>query len=104
MRLRSDAIDDFLDCFDERAPEIRAFPGCRRLELWRDVDASAAFTTHSQWSAPDALEEYRDSELFARTWATMEPLFSEQPEAHSYRVARPAADLDPRTGRPPRRR
>jgi len=103
MPLRSDAIDDFLDCFDERAPEIRAFPGCRHLELWRDADAPAVFTTHSHWNAPDALERYRDSDLFAHTWATLKPLFSARPQAHSYHVVRPAAELDRRAGRPPRR-
>jgi len=103
MTVRPDAVDDFLDRFDDRAPEIRAFPGCQRLALWRDADAPAVFTTHSHWDDSAALERYRDSELFADAWTAVKPLFSDRAEAHSYHVVRPAAELDREAGRPPRR-
>jgi len=90
MTFRPEAVDSFLSRFDEAAPQIRSFTGCRRLELWRDADASAVFTTHSHWTDAGALNAYRNSELFGRTWAAVKPLFADRPEAHSYTVARPA--------------
>ncbi len=89
-----DAVEAFLSRFDESAPQIRAYPGCRHLELWRDADAPAVFTTLSHWDDPDALDAYRKSELFRSTWAAVKPLFADRPQAHSYRVARPAAAID----------
>jgi quinol monooxygenase YgiN len=103
MTVRPDAVDDFLDCFDDRAPRIRAFSGCRHLELWGDTKASAVFTACSHWTDPAALSEYRDSELFARTWAAVRPLFSAPPRAHRYRVVRPAGEFARQTGRPSQR-
>jgi quinol monooxygenase YgiN len=90
-----DAVEAFLTQFDESAPQIRASPGCRHLELWRDADAPAVFTTLSHWDSADALDAYRASELFTSTWAAVKPLFSARPRAHSYRVARPAASIAP---------
>ncbi len=34
MTFRPDALEAFLALFDASAPQIRAFPGCRHLELW----------------------------------------------------------------------
>ena len=89
-----DAVEAFLARFDESAPQIRAYPGCRHLELWRDAHAPAVFTTLSHWDDPAALDAYRESDLFTSTWAAVKPLFADRPRAHSYRVARPAAAID----------
>jgi quinol monooxygenase YgiN len=83
-------VDLFLEHFDTAAPKIRSAPGCERLALWRDADAPAVCTTHSHWAPPEALSAYRQSALFRETWARVKPLFTDRPEAHSYRVARPA--------------
>jgi quinol monooxygenase YgiN len=88
------AVDTFLDQFDESAPQIRAFPGCHHLELWRDLDAPHVCTTHSHWESEKALEQYRHSDLFQSTWAAVKPLFDDRPEAHSYTVARPASTIE----------
>ncbi len=42
----------------------------------------------------EALDAYRDSDLFRRTWSTVKPLFAERPRARSYTVARPADAID----------
>jgi quinol monooxygenase YgiN len=101
MTFAPDAVDSFLDRFDDAAPRIRAFPGCRRLELWRDADASAVFATHSHWTSAEALEAYRESDLFRSTWATVKPLFADRPRAHSYTVARPVDTIADAAGRAP---
>jgi len=95
-----DAVDTFLDRFDESAPRVRAFPGCRRLELWRDPDTPTAFTTLTYWDDPDALDAYRESELFTSTWAAVTPLCADRPQVHSYRVTRAGEAIDPGTPSP----
>ncbi len=87
-------VDQFLTHFDEAAPHIRSVPGCRHLELWQDADAPTVCTTYSQWESAEALDEYRDSDLFRHTWSTVKPLFAERPRARSYTVARPAGAID----------
>jgi quinol monooxygenase YgiN len=94
MTFVPDAVDQFLDQFDDTAPRIRSFPGCHHLELWRDANTPAVFTTYSYWESPDALDEYRESDLFRSTWSTVKPLFADRPKAHSYTVARPADAID----------
>jgi len=98
MTFAPDAVDDFLARFEASAPQIRAYPGCRHLELWRDLDEAAVLTTYSHWDDPQALESYRQSELFRKTWAAVTPLFADRPRAHSYEVARPAGAIAPEDG------
>jgi len=94
MTFDPDAVDTFLDQFDASAPKIRDFPGCHHLELWRDLDAPHVCTTHSHWESEEALEQYRNSELFQSTWATVKPLFGDRPKAQSYTVSRPATQIE----------
>jgi quinol monooxygenase YgiN len=89
-----DTVDDFLAQFDDSAPQIRQFPGCRHLELWRDADTPHVCTTYSHWKDEEALNRYRDSDLFKTTWAQVTPLFADRPEAHSYTVVRPADAIE----------
>jgi len=100
VTVRPDAVDTFLDQFDESASKIRAFPGCRRLALWRAPDAPTAFTALSHWKGPDALEAYRKSALCTSTWAVVTPLLADCPQVHCYRVVRSAESIDPSTPSP----
>lgn len=94
LNIDPEEIDSFLEVFDRTAPKIRSFPGCEHLELWRDLKTPAVCTTYSHWTNAEALEAYRDSDLFRSTWATVKPLFDAPPEAHSYSVARPASSIE----------
>lgn len=94
MTFHPEAVETFLDQFAETAPQIRSVPGCRHLELWRDDDAPTVFTTYSHWRSAEALDAYRESDLFRDTWGTVKPLFADRPEAHSYTVERPAAAIE----------
>ena len=84
MTFRPEALDTFFPLFEEAAPQIRAFPGCRHLELWQDTRYPNILTTYSHWEGPDALEVYRQSTLFKQTWAKTKPLFAAPPVAHSH--------------------
>lgn len=74
---------DFLNHFEGIKDRIRAFPGCESLSLLQDADSPAIFFTYSSWEHPDALEAYRQSELFKSTWAYVKTLFDKKATAWS---------------------
>lgn len=73
----------FESLFETLRNDIRHFPGCSHLELWKDRSRPGVYCTYSTWSGPEALDEYRHSDLFAKTWSTIKPWFSGKPEAWS---------------------
>ena len=83
MTFREDQLPAFHAIFDQSKRAIRAFPGNRHLELLRDPDQPNVRMTYSQWESADALEAYRQSELFRTTWAATKVLFAERPVAFS---------------------
>ena len=95
LTIRPDALDDFLAHFDVAAPEIRAFEGCRHLELWQDARFPNVVTTCSRWNDAEALERYRQSDLFRETWARVKPLFAARPVARSHTALRTAENGPP---------
>lgn len=94
MTFRPDARDEFLDLFDTSAPKIRAFEGCRHLELWEGQRFPNVCTTFSLWTDEEALERYRQSTLFRETWQKVRPLFAAAPVAHSHAVLRAAGGIE----------
>jgi len=88
MTFREEEVDRFLYIFDQSSTRIRAFPGCRHLELWRCADPSNVFFTYSYWNAGADLERYRHSELFRQTWKKTKALFDGRPEAWSVEMLR----------------
>ncbi len=83
MTFLPDKVDDFIAVFEESKQKIRAMPGCRHLELWRN---GTIFFTYSIWETEEALNHYRFSELFKTTWAKTKVLFAEKAEAWSLEV------------------
>lgn len=94
LTIDPEELDTFLEAFDTAAPRIRQFPGCNHLELWQALNPPNVCTTCSHWSDSEALEAYRNSELFRSTWTIVKPLFTAPPEAHSYTVSRTAASIE----------
>lgn len=76
-------IEVFLQNFEATKTRIRAFEGCHFLELYRDKKDPSIFFTYSFWDSEEALETYRQSELFNTVWSKVKPLFSIRPEAWS---------------------
>jgi quinol monooxygenase YgiN len=67
----------FLDIFEEAKKEIRARAGCRGLEVLRsELDGQLSIWTISLWDNEQALDQYRSSDLFKKTWSAVKPLFS----------------------------
>ncbi|MGV3557780.1 putative quinol monooxygenase [Larkinella arboricola] len=83
MAFQEGKTDDFRAIFDASKQRIRAFPGCLHLELLRDLDQPTVYVTYSHWESPEALEQYRRSDLFRATWAATKALFADRPTAFS---------------------
>jgi len=76
-------IPTFLNDFDQVKDKIRAFPGCKSLELLQDKSDEGIFFTYSTWESEEALEAYRKSELFGEVWPKTKALFRDKPKAWS---------------------
>lgn len=83
MEFRPDAVPEFMKVFEASSPQIRAFPGCMRLELLQDRLHPNILFTYSYWTSDEALNVYRHSALFESTWAQTKVLFNAKPEAWS---------------------
>ncbi len=68
MTFRPEEVPAFLKNFEAHKILIRNFPGCRHLELWQDENQKNIFVTYSHWESEDALNQYRDSQLFKSVW------------------------------------
>jgi quinol monooxygenase YgiN len=83
MTFQADLVDAFQELFEERKATIRSFPGCRHLELWRDIKNPDTFFTYSNWDSEAHLDHYRFSEFFKDTWGKTKALFADKPHAWS---------------------
>jgi len=83
MTFQPEQVPRFKELFDGWEPRIRAFPGCRHLELLHCADDPGIFFTYSHWDGPADLEAYRTSEVFAGVWPTVKTLFAAPAEAWS---------------------
>lgn len=83
MTFQPEKVDAFLENFEEHKNSIRNFPGCRHLELWQDQAEKNIFITYSFWESEEALNKYRDSELFKSVWRFTKSLFAAKPQAFS---------------------
>ncbi|MEZ0540616.1 putative quinol monooxygenase [Fibrella arboris] len=83
MTFQEDRLADFLSIFEASKANIRAFPGCQHLELLRDLDHPTVRMTYSHWESAEALEAYRQSDLFRTTWAATKVLFADKPMTFS---------------------
>lgn len=87
MTFRDDAADAFVsEVFEQSKEKIRAFKGCRHMELLRQKNKPNVMFTLSIWDNEDALNAYRASELFADTWAKTKALFADRAEAWTTEV------------------
>ncbi|QNL21530.1 antibiotic biosynthesis monooxygenase [Hyphobacterium sp. CCMP332] len=86
MSFKPEEVDNFLKFFDSKKEKIRAFPGCRHLELWQDHHFKNVFSTYSHWDGDEDLQNYRNSELFRDVWSKTKLLFLEKAIAYSNEV------------------
>ena len=79
MHFRLEECAAFGQLFNKSKPLIQAFSGCLGVELLRDISDPCRFFTYSNWENEEALNTYRNSELFKTTWASAKALFDEKP-------------------------
>ncbi len=91
MTFRPEAVGEFLTLFDASSDRIRDFEGCHHLELWQDADHDYVFTTYSLWTDAEALDSYRESDVFRSAWNAAKALFDAPAEASSHTKAREVA-------------
>lgn len=83
MTFNTFETENFQELFHKNKLKIRGFKGCKFLELYRDKTAENVFFTYSYWENEEALENYRNSELFKEVWGNTKKMFSAKPEAWS---------------------
>ena len=88
MTFQPEKLDDFQAIFNQSKHHIRAFPGNHHLELLSDPGHPNVRMTYSLWESAEALEAYRQSELFRTTWAATKALFAERAVAFSGETTR----------------
>lgn len=76
-------VNEFLDIFERSKNEIRKMEGCTHLELMKDCDHENGFSTVSHWENEEALNNYRNSEIFKEVWPKTKLLFIAKPIAFS---------------------
>jgi quinol monooxygenase YgiN len=88
MTFEVEKMEAFLTLFKERQAAIKDFPGCLSLQLLIDNKLDGTIFTYSQWESADALENYRQSDLFKDTWKQTKKYFKDRPFAWSTTVFR----------------
>lgn len=83
LTFQEDKVEEFEQVFEASKSFIRNRAGCQHLELLQDIHQPNVFFTYSFWDDEDALNAYRHSELFKKTWAKTKVLFSDKPQAWS---------------------
>ena len=83
MEFQEDKTGDFKRIFKRQKPFIENFKGCHSVKLYKDATKHNVFYTYSLWENLQALEEYRKSEIFRKTWEEVKTLFSGKPLAFS---------------------
>lgn len=87
MHFKPTEIDNFIKLFNEVYPAISAFEGCNSVVLLKSIEDATIMFTYSNWHSPEALESYRNSELFSNTWRKIKALFANPAQAWSVEEA-----------------
>ena len=74
---------DFNELFREVKPKILDQNGCYQVDLLIDIHHPTTIFTYSLWESADHLEEYRNTDLFIKTWRRTKEMFSEKAQAWS---------------------
>ena len=82
MEVRPGSEALFFETFEVVKKEIRSQEGCLGLEVLQGRRHDhVTLSTISVWVNEEALENYRSSALFKKTWSTVKPLFATKAQA-----------------------
>ena len=85
MEFEEERVAEFLTIFSRIEERIRTFPGCTHLSLLQDETDNCVFFTWSHWESGDALQGYRNSDMFRQVWSDTRRLFRTRALAWSLR-------------------
>lgn len=80
MSFKPEKVEEFKQLFEQYKLLIASAEGCLSLRLLQENE-SPVFFTYSEWQEESFLEQYRQSELFARVWSKTKTFFNARPEA-----------------------
>lgn len=83
LTFQEERIHDFLAFFDTINTRVSTYPNCYGMRLLQDIHHPNIVFTYSNWRDENALNHYRDSELFGDVWKTIKPWFGAKAEAWS---------------------
>lgn len=86
LHFQEDNVGDFLAFFETVKDKVNHFPGCKGMQLLRDVSDGNTFITYSHWESEEALNAYRYSDTFKLVWPTIKKWFEFSAEAWSLEV------------------
>ena len=82
MKFRKESVETFLNLFESVKFKISGLEDCHSLELVQAFDEQTFFTI-SIWENEEALNAYRNSEMFKETWTVVKTLLEIKAEAWS---------------------
>lgn len=83
LTFQEEKVEDFLSYFDTINTRVSTFENCYGMRLMQDLHHPNIIFTYSNWKDENALNNYRDSDLFGGVWSTIKPWFGGKPEAWS---------------------
>lgn len=82
IEFHKDKIDEFLTFFETIKWEVAKQENCFGMKLMQDKKNPEIVFTYSLWKDEEALNKYRDSELFCKVvWPKIKPWFKEKAQA-----------------------
>jgi hypothetical protein len=86
LTFKEDALCAFYAEFEKHKQNITSFPGCQGMKLLKGIDDPTVIMTYSHWDDKEALDNYRESDLFSGLWTKIKPMFGAKPEAWSHEI------------------
>ena len=83
LHFKEDKINAFLSHFEKIKWKVSNFPGCKGMKLLQDNENPAIIFTFSSWENENALENYKNSQLFKELWPSIKIWFEDKPKAWS---------------------
>ena len=86
LTLKEESLEIFFEEFNKNKMKIVNFPGCQGMRLLQDVTQKNIIMTYSHWNHEQALNSYRESDVFSTLWSNIKPHFTQRPEAWSHEI------------------
>ena len=83
LKFEKENLQQALNKLENIAPIVRSMEGCSFLEISSCLKDKGMILTYSYWTSTEALNNYRNSEVFITFWRDIKKLFSDPAKAWS---------------------